>query len=42
MHTLGLRNLAHLTVVALDGIGRIDYLTDSRGVLTSPICPSTT
>ena len=33
MHTLGLRNLAHLTVVALDGIGRIDYLTDSRGVL---------
>lgn len=32
-HALGLRSLAHLTVVALDGIGRVDHLTDSRGVL---------
>lgn len=30
---LGLRNFAHLTVVALDDIGRVDYLTDSRSVL---------
>lgn len=32
-HALGFRNFAYLAVVALNGIGGVDHLANSRGVL---------